>query len=673
MSNISAHTRKVNVNSFQRFLRIVCGPFVRYISHNSAVIWMEMNHACKVTVLLFKLKRLEQKIQAKTFQLGLRFYVMIPLERLLASTWYEYEVLAQSISDDSTITVWPIRNHTGPRPRSTFQTVPIRRGPNIRIVYVSCRKTRTKIEDKGEKRITEADALKIYAIRILSEYHLRQLRWPHLIIMMGDQVYADSLSTSMRNLISASHKAQGLPENVVLTLEEHAMLYNESWSDEDIRWLLSCIPSLMIFDDHEVIDDWNISEEWLKEKQSTDWWSSKLAAALSAYWIYQGAGNLSPSEWRSDERMKALIPPSYSHNRNVTSRMHSLFLGYATRTRKARWGYVRDLGSTRIIVANNRARRDLIDRKMMDDEEWNWFADSVRSSNLPNLLIIFSLPFLLPEGIHELESLSERSTQFPWSLDPLVVLTEAVSGKNIGRELRERPDLEHWPAFSKSFNSMLDLLEEVMSGQGTARRLLAILSGDVHFSYNMKGRLSKAPLRPIYQLVSSPASNRMSSSDENKIRLVCSPIPSVAIETVHAIAAANRSPTFPLLSFPTELPSPSSVGLRRFVFPTVTLPTELPSLTNLVRLPLSPLFPTFSFPTLSLQSAAQRKRIKWSPLNTNQDWIMFGNFVATLILFPGLMQCTYERADIVREGIQKKGDPYPGKLTKVLSFIENIT
>ena len=216
---------------------------------------------------------------------------MISLERLFASNWYEYEVLAQSIGGDS-ITVWPIRNHTGPRPQRTFQTFPILRGTNIRIVYVSCRKTRTEIEDKGEKRITEADALKIYAKRILSEYHLRQLRWPHLIIMMGDQVYADSLSTSMRNLISASHKAQGLPEevtNVVLTLEEHAILYNESWSDEDVRWLLSCIPSLMIFDDHEIIDDWNISKEWLKEKQSTDWWFSKLEADLTAYWIYQGS------------------------------------------------------------------------------------------------------------------------------------------------------------------------------------------------------------------------------------------------------------------------------------------------------------------------------------------------------------------------------------------------
>jgi hypothetical protein len=214
----------------------------------------------------------------------------------------------------------------------------------------------------------------------------------------------------------------------------------------------------MIFDDHEVIDDWNTSKEWLKKKQSQDWWLSKIEADLTAYWIYQGAGNLSPSDWRSDERMVALIPPTYSHNRDVTSKLHSLFSRYATGTKKIRWSYVRDIGSTRIIVADNRARRDVINRKMMDDEEWDWFANSVRRSTLPNLLIVFSLPFLLPEGIHELESSSEGSTQFPWNLDPLANVIEAVSDKNIRHYVKERVDLEQWSAFSKSFNAMLDLL-----------------------------------------------------------------------------------------------------------------------------------------------------------------------------------------------------------------------
>ncbi|MGW1633884.1 hypothetical protein, partial [Streptomyces anthocyanicus] len=31
----------------------------------------------------------------------------------------------------------------------------------------------------------------------------------------------------------------------------------------EVRWLLSTVPSCMIFDDHDVIDDWNTSAAWL--------------------------------------------------------------------------------------------------------------------------------------------------------------------------------------------------------------------------------------------------------------------------------------------------------------------------------------------------------------------------------------------------------------------------
>ena len=122
-------------------------------------------------------------------------------------------------------------------------------------------------------------------------------------------------------------------------------------------------------------------------------------------------------------------------------------------------------------------------------------------------------------------------------------LSEVVSGKKINGK-RERFDLEQWPAFSKSFNAMLDLLEEVMSGPRTAKRLLAILSGDVHFSYNMKGRLLKAPLHPIYQLVSSPAMNKLSSSDEQYVRLISSPSNTTMIDIGSAIAAAHGVSVF---------------------------------------------------------------------------------------------------------------------------------
>ena len=49
------------------------------------------------------------------------------------------------------------------------------------------------------------------------------------------------------------------------SFSEYARLYRDSWSDPAIRWLLSTVPSAMVFDDHEVSDDWNISEAWVEE------------------------------------------------------------------------------------------------------------------------------------------------------------------------------------------------------------------------------------------------------------------------------------------------------------------------------------------------------------------------------------------------------------------------
>ena len=53
------------------------------------------------------------------------------------------------------------------------------------------------------------------------------------------------------------------PAPQVADYEEYTRLYDESWLDPEVRWLLSTVPSCMIFDDHDVIDDWNTSAAWL--------------------------------------------------------------------------------------------------------------------------------------------------------------------------------------------------------------------------------------------------------------------------------------------------------------------------------------------------------------------------------------------------------------------------
>ena len=83
--------------------------------------------------------------------------------------------------------------------------------------------------------------------------------WPDLLLMLGDQVYADEVSPAAASFAESRRDTDEPPGERVLDYDEYARLYRESWSEPVIRWLLSTVPTAMIFDDHDVHDDWNIS------------------------------------------------------------------------------------------------------------------------------------------------------------------------------------------------------------------------------------------------------------------------------------------------------------------------------------------------------------------------------------------------------------------------------
>ena len=66
-----------------------------------------------------------------------------------------------------------------------------------------------------------------------------------------------------RDFIRARRDPEVPPGETVADFEEYTRLYRESWSEPHIRWLLSTVPTAMIFDDHDVHDDWNTSVTWV--------------------------------------------------------------------------------------------------------------------------------------------------------------------------------------------------------------------------------------------------------------------------------------------------------------------------------------------------------------------------------------------------------------------------
>ena len=87
-----------------------------------------------------------------------------------------------------------------------------------------------------------------------------------------------------------------LPSELVGGFEEYTWLYHESWSPQIERWFFSNVPTVMIFDDHDMIDDWNISDAWVHGIRQKDWWQDHVIGGLMRYWLYQHLGNLSPAD-----------------------------------------------------------------------------------------------------------------------------------------------------------------------------------------------------------------------------------------------------------------------------------------------------------------------------------------------------------------------------------------
>ena len=72
--------------------------------------------------------------------------------------------------------------------------------------------------------------------------------------------------------------------------EEYCRLYRDAWCEPAVRWLLSTVPTAMIFDDHDVIDDWNTSRDWVAEMRATGWWDERIVGGLHVLLVLPAPG-----------------------------------------------------------------------------------------------------------------------------------------------------------------------------------------------------------------------------------------------------------------------------------------------------------------------------------------------------------------------------------------------
>jgi len=469
---------------------LVLGPLLRHISDADATVWVETSEACEVEVLGHR---------EPTFRVEGHHYALVCVEGLATGCSYPYEVAL-----DGAVR-WP--QPGSQLPPSVIRTV--ERDAPLDVCFGSCRVALPHEPPFDEPKDVEELGHEVDALRVLAQQMSRGDRdaWPGHLFLLGDQVYVDEGSPRVRQRIRRRRGTSTEPGAEVTDFEEYTWLYHESWQEPLIRWLFSTVSVSMLWDDHDMSDDWNISRSWLEEMRERSWWHRRAVGCIASYWIYQHLGNLSPRELAEDEL--------YQRVRGNQKGEEELF-PWAHRIQAAgsgtRWSYCRDFGRVRAIFVDSRAGRVLEEdrRAIVDDEEWGWILDRAQG-DFDHLLIATTVPWLLSPGFDRLEAWNERMCDGAMGRLPAWA----------SEKLRRAVDFDHWAAFQESFAKLRDLLAEIATGKrGRAPASIVVLSGDVHHAYlcdvAFRGPSERSP---VYQAVCSPYRNPLDEKERTAVRL----------------------------------------------------------------------------------------------------------------------------------------------------------
>jgi PhoD-like phosphatase len=469
---------------------LVLGPLLRHVGERDANVWVETDAPCEVEVLGHR---------ARTFQIRRHHYALVRVEGLEPGESYEYGVRLDGERR------WPLPDHDVPP--SLIRTIDP--GAAITMAFGSCRVAMPHTPPYTCSKDEDERGFEFDALYVLAREMIRGTRenWPEVLLLLGDQVYVDEGSPVARAKIRWERDTTEPPYEEAGTYEEYCWLYHESWSDPLIRWLFSTVSCSMIWDDHDMHDDWNISRSWVDEMNEHDWWRIRVTEGFMSYWVYQQLGNLSPRELDESELWSAIQSAD-----DATGALQS-FAERAHQTGEGmRWSFCRDIGRTRLIVMDSRAGRVLEegDRSMFDHDEWEWISEKARG-DFDHVLLGTSDPYLLAPALQNVEAWSEKVCDGAWG----------SRAAKLCEKLRRGIDFDHWGSFEKSFVLLERLMAELGSGQrGKAPATIVLLSGDVHHAYLAEVEYpGSAKVRSaVYQATCSPFRNPLDARERRVVR-----------------------------------------------------------------------------------------------------------------------------------------------------------
>jgi hypothetical protein len=495
---------------------LVLGPILRHVDADGATVWVETDSECEVEVA---------GTRSPTFEIEGHHYAVVPVDGLTAGEAVPYEVALDGKR------AWPPADYQLPAP--TIR--PLARGDRARVVFGSCRVSLPHeppfvLHQADHPEAQGIDALRALALRLARS----EERTPDCLLMLGDQVYADDLSPAMREITSSRSDGGSAPLDELADFGEYALAYREAWCEPLIRWLLSTVPTAMIFDDHEINAQWKLSRQSQEKLEAHEWYERRISGGLMAYWVYQHLGNLSPRELREEELPRRVLATSGDAGPILREEMRRA----DCEPGHSRWSYCRDLGGSRLVVVDSRAGRELDppERKMISEGEWEWIVERA-SGDYEHLLLASSLPFFLTPGLHHAEAWDAR----------LADRGRTVLTRRLGERIREAAVMDHWASFPASFDSLCGLLGEIASGRhgrGSAPESIVMLSGDVHHCYLAEVGLPAEPeaTSRIWQAVCSAYRKDLAPREKRAMRFGSSRVVTAIARRLARLAGAADPP-----------------------------------------------------------------------------------------------------------------------------------
>jgi hypothetical protein len=478
---------------------LVLGPLLRYTGQDVATIWVETDAACRVEVRIPGV----DECSRHTFSVAGHHYALLRCEGLEPGSTVPYDVLLDGER------VWPLDD--SPFPPSVIRAYSPDPSGGTRILFGSCRVAAPHEPPYSLRKDEDPDGREVDSLIAVAQRMTEEPpdKWPHALLLLGDQVYADEVSPEVKEFIRSRRDPEVPPGETIADFEEYTRLYLESWGQPTIRWLLSTVPTAMIFDDHDVHDDWNTSIDWVNEMRGTGWWDRRILGGFMSYLIYQHWGNLAPEDLAEDEMfVLAADEPGV----DLTEALEEFSYRADREVEGTRWSYHRDIGPARLVMMDSRAGRVLQPgvRSMIDPREMRWIEEHA-CGGVDHLLLGTSLPLFLTPALHDLEAWNEAVCDGAWG--------RAWSW--LGEKIRQGADLEHWAAFHDSFEWMCRHIREVGTGEhGEPPATIVALSGDVHHAYlaEVAYRRGTGMRSRVFQAVCSPFRNPLDKKERRMMR-----------------------------------------------------------------------------------------------------------------------------------------------------------